>query len=64
MPTQVHFRNFNVDDRKTYYTWMRRTTLTYVALILFGLGMVSVLVSMKAGSVAEFDAGAIGMAAP
>jgi hypothetical protein len=35
-----------------------------VALILFGLGMVSVLVSMKAGSVAEFDAGAIGMAAP
>ena len=64
MPTQVHFRNLNVADRKTYDTWTRRIALTYVALILFGLGVVCVLVSMKVGSVAEFDPGAIGMVAP
>jgi hypothetical protein len=58
---QVHFSD---DDRKVYGAWLWRTVLVYGALILLGLGMVSVLVSMKAGSVAEFNAGAIGMAAP
>lgn len=65
MPTQVHFnRNFNADDRKVYDTWLRRTLFMYAVLALFGLGLVSVVVLTKATTVAEFDAGAIGMVAP
>lgn len=65
MPTQVHFnRNFSADDRKVYDTWLRRTLFMYAVLALLGLGLISAVVLTKATTVADFEAGAIGMVTP
>lgn len=65
MPTQVHFkRNLNADDRNVYDAWMRRTLFAYMALVLLGIGLMAVLEMTNAGSVADFDAAAVGMVAP
>lgn len=57
-------REFEAEDRKVYFAWLRKTLIAYGALVLFGMAIVAVQSTMHIANVAEFAATDIPMTGP
>ncbi len=55
---------FDVEDRKVYVLWLRRTFMVYGAMVLFAIALVTVQATTHAANVAEFAAAAVSVTGP
>jgi len=61
---QAHKYGFDAEDRKVYAAWLRRTLLTYGAIVLFGISLVAIQAMTHTGNIVEFAGYATAMVGP
>jgi hypothetical protein len=64
MPIRRQNCEFDAEDRKVYDAWLRRTLVTYGALVLFGIALVALQATTQTANIAEFAAAAVSMTGP